>query len=310
MNTPSDAVSRSAVDSQSAAPGVSTRTRPLFWSIHRELWENRSIYLAPLIVSGVVVLGFVIGGFTLPRRMHAAMALDPAKQGQAIATPYEFAAGALMLTQILVGVFYALDALYGERRDRSIFFWKSLPVSDWTAVLAKATIPIFVVPLLTFAITVGTQWIMLLLSAAFLQGSGLSVGELWTRLQFFDRSMMLLYHLVTVHGLSHAPVYGWLLLVSAWARRAPLLWALLPPLAIGFVEKIAFNTTHFAHVIGERLAGGAEAVPMGPGRFPIDPGMHVTPGRFLASPGLWFGLFLTALFLAGAVRLRRERGPI
>ena len=63
-------------------------------------------------------------------------------------------------------------------------------------------------------------------------------------------SLLLLYHLVTVHALWYAPFYGWLLLVSGWARRAPFLWAALPLLAIGVVEKIAFNTSHFAAMLG------------------------------------------------------------
>ena len=93
-----------------------------------------------------------------------------------------------MLTTFVVGVFYCLDALHGERRDRSILFWKSLPVSDLTTVLSKASIPLVVLPLLTFAITVVTQWIMLLLSSAVLLGSGLSVATLWTQLSLFQMS--------------------------------------------------------------------------------------------------------------------------
>ena len=82
-------------------------------------------------------------------------------------------------------MFYCLDALHGERRDRSILFWKSLPVSDLTTVLSKASIPLVVLPLLTFAITVATQWLMLLLSSAVLLVSGQSVATLWTQLSFF-----------------------------------------------------------------------------------------------------------------------------
>lgn len=122
-------------------------------------------------------------------------------------------------------------------------------------------------------------------------------------------SLMLLYHLVTVHALWYAPFYGWLLLVSAWARRAAFLWAALPPLAIYFIEKILFSTSHFAAMLENRLSGGPEAV-TAPGTFPMDPMTHLTPGTFLTSPGLWIGLALTALFLAAAVGLRRDRGPI
>jgi ABC-2 type transport system permease protein len=107
----------------------------------------------------------------------------------------------------------------------------------------------------------------------------------------------------------YAPLYGWLLLISAWARRAAFLWAALPPLAICAVEKIAFNTTHFAAMLQNRLGGGAEAV-MAPGTLPMDPMTHLTPGNFISSPGLWIGLVIAAGFLAAAVRLRRYQGPI
>jgi ABC-2 type transport system permease protein len=280
-------------------------TRPLYWSVQRELWENRSIYIAPLAAAAIFLIGFLISAIHLPRQMRT---LSAAAQHQAIMTPYDFIAGLLMLTGMVVGLFYCLDALNGERRDRSILFWKSLPVSDTTAVLAKASIPFVILPLIIFAVTVAAQWIMLLLSSAVLLGNGLSAGMLWTQVHLFPMSLMLLYHLITVHVLWHAPFYAWLLLISAWARRAAFLWATLPVVAIAFVEKIAFNTSHFITFLGDRLGGGAEAMTM-PGSMPIDPGVHITLGRYLSTPGLWLGLAFTAICLAAAVQLRRYRSP-
>jgi ABC-2 type transport system permease protein len=309
MNTQSNAMPESPLESQVIAPAVISATRPMYWSVRRELWENRSIYIAPLAVAALILFGFLISTIGLRDKMRAALALDPAHQREAVAMPYDLAAGLIMATTFIVGVLYCLDALHGERRDRSILFWKSLPVSDLTTVLSKASIPIVILPLLTFAIIVATQFIMLLLSTAVLLGNGLSVATLWTQLSLFQMSLLLLYHLLTVHALGYAPIYGWLLLVSGWARRAAFLWAGLPLLAIGVVEKIAFNTSHFAAMLGYRLSGGAEAV-TAPGTFPMDPMTHLTPGHFLISPGLWIGLAVAAAFLAAAVRLRRYRGPI
>ena len=115
--------------------------------------------------------------------------------------PYDIAAGLMMLTGIIVSVFYCLDALHGERRDRSILFWKSLPVSDRTTVLAKASIPLLVVPLLTSAVAIGMYWVMLLLSSAVVLGSGQSVATLWTQVSFMQMSLLLLYHIFTAHTL-------------------------------------------------------------------------------------------------------------
>jgi len=298
MNTQSNAVS--GVDAHRVVPEAMTETRPLYWSVRRELWENRSIYIAPLAAAGLVVFGFLIA--TVSRAMATR---DLAQRAAVLGQPYTFASGLIMATALLVGIFYSLDALYGERRDRSILFWKSLPVSDLTIVLAKASIPLVVLPLLTIGIIVVTQFVMAALSSLVLLGSGLSVATLWT--QLVESQGMLIYHLITVHVLWHAPIYCWLLLVSAWARRLTFVWSVLPPLAIAVVEKIAFNTTHFANLMGYRLSG-PEHYDMGGGAGHFMLGAD--PGKFLSSPGLWIGVVLAGLFLAGAVRLRRYQGPI
>ena len=309
MNTESNAVPDSSLDARDMARAVERATRPFYWSVRRELWENRAIYIAPLAGAGVFLFGFMISLGRLPGKMRALSVISEAQQYDVITMHYHVAAGLMMAIGLVVGVFYSLEALHGERRDRSILFWKSLPVSDVTTVLSKATIPLVVLPLLTVALTVALQFIMLLLSSAVLAGHGMSVATYWTQVSLLQMSMGLFYHLFTVHVLLHAPFYCWFLLVSAWARRAAFLWAFLPPIAIGFVEKIAFNTSYFAEMLLSQLSGGSEAVPMA-GRMPIDPGMQFTPGHFLLSPGLWIGLAVAAAFLAGAVRLRHSREPI
>ena len=307
MNTQSNPVGES---SPLAAPSSTFATHPFYWSVRRELWEFRSIYLAPLALAGVFLLGFVFVLLLLPETMRTLSSLDPAQQRKALAHPYDMATGLIMMAAFIVSIFYSLDALYGERRDRSILFWKSLPVSDLTTVLAKASIPLIVLPLVAFAITVVTQSIMLLLSSVVLLASGLSVATLWTQLQLYRTLLGLLYHLVTIHMLWYAPIYAWLLLVSAWARRMPFLWAVLPPIAIGVFEKIAFQSWHFVALLEYRCCGGSEAVDPAHGDFPIHPAMHLGPDHFLSTPGLWTGLAFCAICLAAAVRLRRYREPI
>jgi ABC-2 type transport system permease protein len=309
MNMPPNAVPESRLESHAIAPAVIPASRRMYWSVRRELWESRSIYVAPLAVAALFLVGFLISTIHLPHKMRAALALTAAQQRELIEQPYNFAALLIMGTTFIVAVFYCLDALHGERRDRSILFWKSLPVSDLTTVLSKASIPLVVLPLLTFAITVVTQLIMLLFSSAVLLGSGLRVATLWNNLSLFQMSLMLLYHLLAIHALWYAPIFAWLLLVSGWARRATFLWAALPLLAIAAVEKIAFDTSHFAAALGYRMSGD-EAAATAPGTFAMDPMTHLTPGHFLSSPGLWIGFALTAAFLAAAVRLRRYREPI
>jgi len=206
MNTPSNGVPEPAIDARGIAPATLSPTRPLYWSIRRELWDNRSIYIAPLAASAVVLFGFTIGAaITLPNRMGSRSALDPAGQQAAIAMPFSIAACIIILASYIVGAFYCVDALHSERRDRSILFWKSLPVSDLTTVLSKAGIPLVVLPLIAFAVSLATQLAMLLFSIAILLGSGAGAATLWTRLPLFEMSLVMVYGL-TVHALWHAPL--------------------------------------------------------------------------------------------------------
>src|ERR1700745_1427073 len=198
------------------APGYSrSSTQRFYWSGRRELWENRSIYAAPLLVAVVVLFGFLISTVGMPERRQGVLLLDPAHQRAMIGMPYDAAAMMLMFPAFIVGVFYCLDALHSERRDRSILFWKSLPVSDLTTVLAKASVPLVILPVLVFAITVVTQFVMLMASGAALAASGGGAGELWQELAFPRMSLLLFYHLMTVHALWAAPAYGWLIMISA-----------------------------------------------------------------------------------------------
>lgn len=301
MNTQSNLIRESA-DSRTSLPATMNSTRPFYWSVRRELWENRSIYIAPLAVAAVALFGYLIA--TMGYAMSTA---NLAQRRRVIEDPYGLATALIMGAAFVVSIFYSLEALHSERRERSILFWKSLPVSDLTTVLSKATIPLVVLPLLSFVIVVATVVIMQLLSGLVLVGSGVPVATPGKPM-LYQMGLMLLYHLITVHVLWYAPFYGWLLLVSAWARRAAFLWAFLPPVALGGIEKIAFHTTHFFAMLQYRFMGsGPEGA--GSDNF-LDPMTHFTPGRFLASPGLWIGLLITAACLAAAVRLRRHQGPI
>jgi ABC-2 type transport system permease protein len=314
MTTPSNAAPES-FESQVAAPVVLAETRPFYWSVRREVWENRSIYVAPLAVAAVSFLGFLVSLHGLARSVRAVGGMEPVHQHVGLVMPYAHVAWLLLVTGMLVGVFYSIDALHGERRDRSILFWKSLPVSDLTTVLSKASIPLVVVPLVTFVVIVGLHLIMLVFSSLVLAMSGLGVAAQRTLLPLFQMELVLLYGL-TVMALWHAPIYGWLLLVSGWARRATFLWVVLPPLVIFGMERGAFHGSFFGWLLRERFIGfAANAFAFqGSGDVKADPHFIplalLTPGKFLSSPGLWIGLIFAAVFLVAAARLRRYREPI
>lgn len=298
----------STYESQPDAPVLNMPTRPMYWSLRRELWENRSLYMAPLLVAAVCMFGFVISTIGMPHRRRATMLLDPAHRSAAIAQPYNAVAMMLLFASFIVAVFYCIDALYGERRDRSILFWKSLPVSDRTTVFAKAIVPMAILPAITFATIVLVQFCMLMWSTLILLPSGQGLTT-WSGFNIFEESLILLYCMIAM-ALWYAPIYGWFLLVSGWAKRATFLWAILPIFALGILDQMLFHGTHFAATMKYRLMGFAgEAFDVKP-HGQLDSLAQITPGRFLATPGLWVGLIVAALFLAAAVRLRRSREPI
>jgi ABC-2 type transport system permease protein len=309
VNSPANGVLEAPLDPRVMAPAALAGTRPLYWSIRRELWENRSLYIAPLITAAVFLFGYSISMLHLPRTMRAASAAGAAQLPAGLVMPFSMAASVIIVTGYIAGIFYCLDALYGERRDRSILFWKSLPVSDRTAVLAKAGIPLAVLPAISFAIGLATQLVMLLMASAVLLGNGFRAAPLWGHL--LQITPVMFYGLI-VHVLWHAPLWGWFLLVSSWARRTPFLWAFLPPLAVEVVAHVAFQSSFFGTFLKYRLLGALTAA------FDVEPGRegHVTrlsqldPLGFLATPGLWLGLIAAAAFVAAAVRLRRNREPV
>jgi ABC-2 type transport system permease protein len=293
-----------------AAPSPVTRPLPFYWSVRRELWENRSIYIAPLAVAGLIMLSFVLRAAHLPARVRSTEAMDLADQTNSLAQPYVFSALIIMIVMLFVGIFYTLDALHGERRDRSILFWKSLPVSDLTAVLAKFSIPMIVLPVVTFLTILALQIIMRVLSTMVLAMNGVSAAPIWTQVPLSQMSLVLLYALVA-NAIWYAPIYGWLLLVSAWAKRNTFLWAIFIPFGIAVVEGIVLHSANFLKMVSHRFNSFEPSMDLGGGgETMITPLSQIALGKFVTSPGLWIGLAVAAAFLAAAVQLRRYRQPI
>jgi len=285
--------------------------RPYLQSVRRELWENRFLVIAPLAVALLVLAAYLIGTLHLAQimMMHT-QNHDGSTAAPPAGLPYSIGEGSVLFTGIVSGIFYCLGALYNDRRDRSILFWKSLPVSDLTTVASKATIPLLILPAIIFVITLLMQLVMLGMSGVYAMTHASLVPDFWVQWPFFRMSVILMYCLATL-ALWHAPIYGWLLMVSAWAKRVPFLWAVLPPLALCIFEKIAFDSSSLCGMVLNRLAGWYPAAFNSFSQNGIpDQFSDLAPKQFIEQPSLWTGLAVTLVFLAAAVRLRRLRGPL
>lgn len=299
--------------------------------VRRELIEHRSSWMATAVFGGLFVLGAVAGVFGLARINVAVYSgepmgmLDALALGEGLRFMLFPMAAVLNIVMTFVVIFYFLDALYAERKDRSILFWKSLPVSDLQVVASKYLTGIIAIPLITVAVFIATAILVMLVGGVGLgaTGHGAAIGPVdgWLPQApgaLAHVTLMFLYTLA-VQALWYAPVDGWLLLVSAFAKRGVLGWAVLPPALVVLAERLLLGSRHALDLIRHRLVGGFELAFRGDGHgalvnsgnvtisnFP-SLGDIATPGRLLAAPSLWIGIAVGVALLAGAVWLRRWR---
>jgi len=289
--------------------------------VRRELWEHRSIYVTPLVIGFLVSLMAVTGQATVSANDHVLnlalfgiSSLGPQERAALIAATAIGVAMLLALAMVILLVFYGLDALYAERRDRSILFWRSMPVTDAETVVSKLVTALIAIPLVTFAVTVATQLVVLSSASVWLAARGADVANvIWTVAPLGQVGLVTLAYFVAL-PLWLSPYVGWFLLVSAFARRAPLLVAFLPMLVLPMLEKTLVGTSVLTNAFLRRpfempLFSGFDfrALIFGGGRAELDLLARLDLGGFLASPGLWAGLVACAVFSAGAVWLRRYR---
>jgi ABC-2 type transport system permease protein len=279
-----------------------------YWSVRRELWEHRSIWVTPLAVAGFVLVASFVAASGHVQKAGNLSAMPPEKLQQVVQMPLSIAAAVVIVLSFLVAVFYALGALNGERRDRSILFWKSMPVSDTTTVLSKAFIPLVVTPAIAFTVALVTQVLLLVPMAGLFKAVGADMGPVVAALPLAHMTAVMLYGVV-VHSLWFAPLFALFLLASVAVRR-PILWVLVPTIMVQVLERIAFGTQHAGNFIKYRIVGAmGEAFAPGAAKASVTALSQLDPMRFIASPGLWLGLVAAGIFLFIAIRLRRSREP-
>jgi ABC-2 type transport system permease protein len=215
---------------------------------------------------------------------------------------------------LFVGSFYLLDCLYAERKDRSILFWKSLPVSDGLTVWAKLLVGVVIVPFGVFALALLANLVFTVILGARTALGSLPPVFTWNSYEWLrTEAVMLLATLLAV--LWYAPIAAYLLLVSAWVRRAPILWATLPLVIGPLLEWIAFGTRYLLGFINYRVNGIWEILGVGHlnivskhGVHPVGTALEVLDlrGAFTAID-LWLGLAATAALVYVAIRLRGYR---
>jgi ABC-2 type transport system permease protein len=286
--------------------------------IRREFWEHRSLWITPLIVAGLLVLA------AIPLHVGNDISTGPdnilgdARNRLGVFTLVLWAQSVPQyLVMTIVLSFYLMDCLYLERKDRSILFWKSLPVSDATTVLAKLLVALVVVPLCVYLTAmVASVLFQTILAVRIAHGSLPNVAVTWDTVAWLKVEGLMLYGLV-VSMLWYAPLAALLLLVSAWARKNVFLWTTLPPVIAIIMERIAFGTRYTKQLLQYRTWGIWDALgvnpspPEGVGHGRVvslaDLFDDIAMGKAFLNIDLWLGLAVAAVFIFAAVRIRRYR---
>ena len=330
-----------AIATSPAKAPVPHATAKLKWLLRREYWENRGGFFWGPVIAGAIIVGLnlilaVIGSIAARRSMGSSGFVfdnaDTHEVGQALGAMGDgmLVGGVIVACIVLAFVvfFYALGCLYDDRRDRSILFWKSLPVSDSQMVLSKLAWALVLAPVLAVAIGLLIGLALWLISALTITVNGVPAAH-----AVFTQS-----HPLRIIGgvLACLPVYmawalptiGWLMFCSAAARSKPFLWAVLVPVLACVV--ISMTTilpgVDIAHDrVWYTLAyrGLLSAVPGA--WFPTISGVVDTSGAIntpddlagainlarswqaFASADLWIGAVVGIALIAAAIRLRRWR---
>ncbi len=278
----------------------------LIWLVRREFWENKAIWVMPACIGALMVVASLFG------KVEIAMLHASDQQTELAAVLFLVAIGGVFwVAMSIYSVWYLLDCLYADRKDRSVLFFKSLPLTDSATVLSKLLVAVVAIPLVYF---LAADISALLMTFVISVRARLGFGNILWRPELWLQQQVLWLYVILTGILWYLPVVGWLLLVSAWAKRAVILQAILPPLAIMLAERL-FLGTHLATLLfRDRLLGGPYVAFHHPiqwslAKGELSPGVWQLPDPvgFFSSVDLWIGVLVGAACIVGVVQLRKRR---
>lgn len=310
---------------------MSTDIKTMGALVRRELWEHRAFWAVPTAIAGFFTLLMLRAGFEAIDPDHAH---DIARVNEKLADKVQletfmqrtdvaatvFAAAAVPFAVCMgfIILFYLLDSLYSDRRDRSVLFWRSLPVTDTQSVLAKLATATVFGPAMTLAVLFGAFAVWGGLAALFGVAAGFDYWWMGLNPLAWVEAVLSLFGASLGFMLVASPIIGWVLLASAWAPRAPFLWAALPPLLLGMFENMFFESNRFLEMIGRHFellvpkifidhADMHEVAFRGDGyKVSLGPAFALS-GDYLLEPRLYVGIAVCAGFVAAAIWMRRFR---
>lgn len=297
-----------------------------FALIRRELQEHRAIFVTPAAIAVIVTLGvlamlMLASGFAKELNLALFSAQNIAGVGERRAALTGFFVGTssiFVVALMFMTVFYSLDSLYAERKDKSILFWRSMPATDAETVVSKLLTAAIVIPAVTAVGIWITHLVNLIVISIWVATKGGDASVLiWGSVSIID-NWLAAFIIVVASGLWMSPFIAWFLFVSTWAKRMPIMWAFLPPIVLGLLEWIVFRSRYFLTAIGERgdmtplfhalsLEQFVEEERWRHGVDNISLLEHMDLVGFVTATGFWSGLLVCGILTTAAIYVRRFR---
>jgi ABC-2 type transport system permease protein len=294
--------------------------------IRREVWEHPAIWVTPVVIALILSLLTLTGQVSVST-IGDGKALDLAivgaqnvgvEQRSAVLTAVLFGVTTVFAVGAwIIIVFYCLDALYAERKDKSILFWRSLPITDSETVLSKLLTALCVIPLVTLLVAMAAHLLIMILFGIWVavQG-GDALHLIWGSARLADLWGACIV-LALALPLWLSPFVGWFLFVSAFTKRSPLLTAFLPLLVLPMLENLVHSNLFFNAIFVrsvrppiadfERFGQLEQNIAAGATAEPFSLMEQISWADFLSSPSLWAGIVVCGLLTAAAVYVRRYR---
>jgi ABC-2 type transport system permease protein len=317
---------------------ASHKTTTFKWLLKREFWENRGgFFWAPVIAGGIqailyslaiIMTSLARGNININGQTLNGMITSPPEEiargiGMSADTILMAGTGLALLILAFVVFFYALGSLYDDRRDRSVLFWKSLPISDAHTVLSKAVWALLLAPVIALIIGLITGLILWIPTAIIISVNGFPGTSIFTH----SHPLRVIGNLLVtmpVQMLWSLPTVGWLMFCSAWARSKPFLWAVLIPVLgcvlvsmMNILPNMQLPLKQLWYVVAFR--GLLSVTPTWLATSHINIGGNMVKSEAIesvslnqimhmfASVDLWIGVVIGIAFIATAIYLRRWR---
>ncbi len=269
--------------------------------IFREFWEHKiAIFWVPVSIGILCTLALLWG---ITREPVYDAAINQLNIMSSIAQPearvqllgiFGMVSMLFLAPLYLTIPIYLLVCLYDDRKTGASLFWYSLPVSNAKTVASKLLTALVLMPLSAIAILLLFFMLLLLISTVLILSSGLGAGLLWLLIQSFFNAVLLIVSVAILTGLWLLPFYGWLLLVSAFARAVPFFWAVGVVIALAIAERVVFSSSYFSTWLDSR------GIPY----QNLSVSWTELVGAFL-NYDMLYGLVLGSVLIVGAIYMRR-----